>query len=85
MAFSLETKYARFMVCDHHCECVEDGHDHKDRCPTKLDPDNPGRKGSGCWEAHHHRIPEGDPEADELSNCRIYCWPCHEKTFDESS
>lgn len=30
------------------------------------------------WEAHHI---DSNPNNDSLINCRILCWPCHEKTF----
>lgn len=63
------------------CECIEADHRHAGRCPNNIHKNNRGRLGIGAWEAHHHPISEKDGGADTFENCRIYCWPCHEKTL----
>jgi len=50
-----------------------------EKCGEKLVKANRGRKGEGCWEAHHK---DGDRTNCKPENCQILCWPCHEKTFD---
>jgi len=50
---------------------------HCEKCGKKLVKANRGRKGEGCWEAHHR---DGNPKNDKPENCQILCWPCHEET-----
>jgi len=52
-----------------------------EKCGKELVEGNRGRKGQGCWEAHHK---DGNPKNDKLENCQILCWPCHEKTLKKS-
>lgn len=47
-------------------------------CKTPLVWNNRGGTGAGAWEAHHI---DGDPNNKALVNCKILCWPCHEKTL----
>lgn len=51
-----------------------------EECDKKLVKGNRGRKGQGCWEAHHK---DGNSKNDKPENCQILCWPCHEATFDD--
>ena len=81
MAFSEAIKNQRFGSAGGRCECIFEGHGHIGRCNAELLTKNVGRKKPGAWEAHHYRIPEGEPGADDYFNCRIFCWPCHECTF----
>ena len=80
MPFTDDIKNQRFELCDGRCECAEEGHDHYGHCAAALVESNNGREGAGAWEAHH-LIPEQYGGTDSLQNCRIYCWPCHERTM----
>ena len=82
MSFSEDVKFERFinMLSDFRCECTNSAHGHGSRCRNSVDYRNPGREGSGAWEAHHI-IPEAEGGSNAIDNCRVYCWPCHEKTL----
>jgi hypothetical protein len=58
------------------CECTRSSHGHYSRCNKQLVKSNPGRTGTGCWEAHHINSNGGD----YLSNCEILCFDCHSQT-----
>lgn len=52
-----------------------------EKCNKELVWSNRGREsGVGAWEAHHI-TPVERRGSDDLQNCKILCWPCHEKTF----
>lgn len=56
------------------CECRENCHSAYNRCNKQLDPNN--KESGKQWEAHHINS-NGEPV---LSNCKILCVSCHEKT-----
>ena len=80
MPFSDEVVHSRFWNCTGKCECTLQAHGHSERCDNAVMYKNRGPKGYGCWEAHH-LTPEEDHGPDTFENCRIFCWPCHEKTL----
>ena len=49
-----------------------------ERCRKNLAWSDRGSAGVGTWQAHHI---DGNTNNDSLTNCRIPCWTCHEKTF----
>ena len=77
MAFSDDVVIQAWRRAGGRCECMRTSHRHS--CPhnKELVWENRGREGRGAWEAHH-RASEG---GDNLSNCEILCWPCHQQTF----
>ena len=68
MAFSDDTVKSCWNIVGGVCE----------GCRKPLVWGNRGRTGEGAWEAHHI---DGNPNNNSLTNCRIICWPCHEKTL----
>ena len=78
MAFPIEVVERAWKRAGSRCECRRKTHGHPYvRCNKQLVGANRGRKGRGCWEAHHTRA--NGP--DTLSNCEILCWDCHSLTF----
>ncbi len=81
MAFSEKTVNEAWMRSKGRCECERATHGHPARCPNLLQASSRGRENSvGAWEAHHVHTVEGGGE-DQLSNCEILCWSCHEATL----
>ncbi len=81
MAFSEEVVAQAWDRADYKCECQREIHFHGGgRCNKKLVLGNRGREGPDAWEAHHI-IPVDSGGSDTLSNCKIFCWECHGKTF----
>ncbi|MFA7074165.1 MAG: HNH endonuclease signature motif containing protein [Endomicrobiaceae bacterium] len=71
MAFSVEVKKEAFKRAGGKCES----------CRKELIYEHNGRDtGKGAWEAHH-RLSVESGGTDVLSNCKILCWECHEKTL----
>ena len=59
------------------CECRAFSHGHDNaRCDKPLDLQDRNGKGPGAWSAHHIDAKKGDI----LSNCKILCRECKEKT-----
>ena len=68
MAFPEDIVRTRFDIVDSKCQ----------RCGKKLAWEDRGPAGVGTWQAHH--IDE-NTHNNSITNCKILCWPCHEKTF----
>lgn len=79
MAFPDTVVESCWRIVEGKCECRISSHKHPSgRCNKKLDWNKRGRGSNDYWEAHHL---DENPNNDALTNCGIFCWPCHELTL----
>jgi hypothetical protein len=70
----------RYYFADEKCECDMPSHKHGGNCGDRLVLDKLDKNAPGGRIAHHF-VPRPVGVDDSINNCRVYCWPCHEKTW----